>query len=138
MSPVAVRCYIRRLRAVSSDERGFTLLEVVVSATLFVIAAAAASAAIIGNTKSSHLSQERVRAANLAAAALAGIRPGAPVPSTLPDTTTTDGYGVRVSMSPATQTCPKGKTRAVTVVVFPPNAAVGAPPIARTDSLVSC
>jgi prepilin-type N-terminal cleavage/methylation domain-containing protein len=137
MTPTWRTWLARRLRVFGRDERGFTLLEVVVSATLFVIAAAAAGAAIVGNTKSSHLSQERVRAANLAQSMLAGIRPGQPVPTTLP-TASTDGYGLRISMSPATETCPKGTTRAVTVLVFAPNAAADAAPVARTDSLVSC
>lgn len=120
----------------ASDD-GFTLVEVIVAMTLFVIAATAGALAIGNNQHSSLLSQQRVRAANLAQSYLAAVVPGQPLPSALPSTTS-DGYQVAVSFSPSTNTCNLGTTRDVTVLVYAPNAAPGAAPISRADSVVSC
>lgn len=125
-----------RLDAANSDS-GFTLLEVIVAAVLFVIVATSAGVAIVGNIKSSNLTQQRVRAANMASSYLSAIRPGQPVPNPLP-TTGADGYGLRISLDPVTATCTAGTTRRVSVLVFAPNAAPNAAPLARTDSVVSC
>ena len=93
--------------------------------------------AIFGNQHASLQSQQRVHAANLAQSFLAAIRPGQAIPSTLP-TTTVDGYGLRISISPDTATCTAGSTRTVSVLVFAPNASATAPPTARADSVISC
>lgn len=127
----------RAFHGAADGEGGFTLLEVVISVTLFVIAATAAGVAILGNTQSSHLSQERVRAAGLAQAELAKIRPGKTLPQAFASASS-DGYRIAVSVDPNTPTCPAGTTRAVSVLVFAPNASADAGPMARTDSLVSC
>ena len=63
--------------------------------------------------------------------------PGQPLPTDLASTTS-DGYQVDVSFSPSTSTCNMGSTRAVSVLVYAPNASAGAAPITRADSVVSC
>jgi prepilin-type N-terminal cleavage/methylation domain-containing protein len=127
----------RRTTRHDSRDAGFSLIEVIVAMSLFVIAATAGALAILNNQHSSLLSQQKVRAANLAQSYLAAIVPGQPLPTNLASTTS-DGYQVDVSFSPSTSTCNMGSTRAVSVLVYAPNAAAGAAPITRADSVVSC
>jgi prepilin-type N-terminal cleavage/methylation domain-containing protein len=140
MSSTLRRLLAQRLRCVTrrdARDAGFSLVEVVVAMSLFVIAATAGALAILNNQHSSLLSQQKVRAANLAQSYLAAVVPGQPLPTNLASTTT-DGYQVDVTFSPSTSTCNLGSTRAVTVLVYAPNAASGAAPITRADSVVSC
>jgi len=129
----------RRHRIARSDARdgGFSLVEVIVAMSLFVIAATAGALAILNNQHSSLLSQQKVRAANLAQSYLAAIVPGQPLPTNLANSTS-DGYQIDVAFSPSTSTCNLGTTRAVTVLVYAPHSAAGAAPITRADSVVSC
>ena len=55
-----------RLAALRDDDRGFTLLEVVVSFVLFAIVAASAAVAVANGIKSSDATTDRTTAANLA------------------------------------------------------------------------
>ena len=127
----------RTAAARTSGDDGFSLIEVIVAIVLFVMTATAGAIAIFGNQHASLQSQQRVHAANLAQSFLAAIRPGQAIPSTLP-TTTVDGYGLRISISPDTATCAAGGTRTVSVLVFAPNASPSAAPAARADSVISC
>jgi type II secretory pathway pseudopilin PulG len=65
---------IQRLRArlgYASDDAGFTMIEAVVSFTIFVIVTAAAVLAIVGGISASNNNRDRVTAANVAQQALA-------------------------------------------------------------------
>lgn len=64
----------RRLRAVTADDAGFSLLEVLVSFVLFSIVAAVAMSAIVSALNTTHSSQQRVDAANVAQSFLASMQ----------------------------------------------------------------
>jgi prepilin-type N-terminal cleavage/methylation domain-containing protein len=118
-------------------EDGFTLLEVIVSITLFVIMATSTALVLTGNIRSSRLTNQRVKAASIAQSMLDAIKPGTTLPTTLP-TTGPDGYVVRISLNPSTATCTIGTTRKVSILVYAPNSSGTGTPLARTDSVVSC
>jgi prepilin-type N-terminal cleavage/methylation domain-containing protein len=122
----------------SSSDDGFTVLEVVVAITVFVIVATASATAILTNVTSSRLTQQRVTAASMAQSFLAGFQSSKILPASTP-TTAPGGYGVSITMSPvATAACAVGGTRTVTVLIFAPNAPTNTVPVARTDGVIAC
>ena len=128
---------IRRRRDTVADDAGFTLMEVIVSVALFAIMATMTGLALTGNVKSSRLTNERVKASNLAQSLLASFKPGKELPASFPNIGP-EGYVVRIATSPATPTCTVGTTRQVSIVIYPPHSSGTGTPLARTDSVVSC
>jgi Tfp pilus assembly protein PilV len=139
MAPRLTQRLSHRFGCAADSDSGFTVLEVVVAVTLFIIVTTASATAIIGNITASKSTQQRVRAANLAQSFLAEFQASKTLPSSLP-TSGPDGYGVSVSLSPGlTSTCATGSTRTVTVLIWAPNVSTATgTPIARTDSVLAC
>ncbi|HZC74068.1 MAG TPA: prepilin-type N-terminal cleavage/methylation domain-containing protein [Jatrophihabitans sp.] len=108
------------------DDAGFTLAEVIVSITIFVIMATSASYAIWGLIKTTRATQNRVVATNLARQEVERMRLQAGTARQLdsaPQTVTLKGhtYTVTPTMTPPandpTSPCDTGQFRSVTVTV---------------------
>ena len=124
---------IRRVRA-GADE-GFSLLEVLVSITLFVIIATVTATALANDLIAARSVKQRAQASNVAQSLLAGLQRSKTLPSTFP-TSAPGGWTVRVSVNPSTG-CTTGSSRTVSVLVWAPGNFHGKP-AARTDSVIAC
>jgi prepilin-type N-terminal cleavage/methylation domain-containing protein len=138
MAPRLTQRVWHRFGNAAPADGGFTVLEVVVSIVIFVIAATAAGSALVTNVSSSRLTQERVRAASMAQSFLAGFQSSKTMPASLP-TSGPDGYSVSISLNPGlAAACATGSSRTVSVLIFAPGAATTGTPIARTDGVIAC
>ena len=121
-----------------SDDAGFSLLEVLVAITLFIITATVTAQALVGDIVAGRKVKERTQASNIAQSVLAEMQHTKTV---TPGTTVVQGYSVRISATTVGGTCTvaSGATRQVTILVFAKHGAtVDSRPTARTDSVLAC
>jgi prepilin-type N-terminal cleavage/methylation domain-containing protein len=132
-----------------SDERGFTFIEVIVSMGLFVVVAGAALVGIVNAISSAHVSQQRIDAANVAQADLAGdiatVRndhvpsnsadPGYPVAVKNEEFNVVRCVTVSGGESCADGSCAPGKTVTVNVSVYQQQSQRF---LARSDTVIAC
>jgi len=119
---------------------GFTLLEVVVSFTIFAIIASAAVVAIVNGIKVSDYTSDRVQAANVAQAVLqqAQANPSGVIatPTPAPSITSVGGKSFVVARTASVPAgCPAGSSIPVTVVVSWTN---GSSRQVRMDTVIAC
>jgi prepilin-type N-terminal cleavage/methylation domain-containing protein len=130
----------------TTDEAGFSLLEVIVAMTIFVIVAATAMAAIVSALQGGHTSQQRVDAANIAQAAIAGAIATGPHAAafvmngsnTYTASVTNEQFKVTqtTASTPATATaCSPGTTVTVSVLVYQQQSGRF---LARSDTVIAC
>jgi prepilin-type N-terminal cleavage/methylation domain-containing protein len=140
-----------RIRATpaTSDDAGFTLIEVIVSFAIFAIVTAGATTAIYKAIHASHLTQQRTEAAGVAQAVIAdaiakandsSIQPeaGVSILSNVGDAKTAaqeDFTVVRTIAFDDGTTCAPGKLFTVNVVVKQTNSGQV---LARSDTRVAC
>jgi prepilin-type N-terminal cleavage/methylation domain-containing protein len=138
-----------RLGATVADDRGFSMLEVVVSFVLFAIVAAGAATGIVSAIKASHTSQQRVNAANMAqqdiARVLAAYDAGTvPSESTYTASVTNEEFSVHRTVGyvdssgaddTAATTCGTGIAFKVHVVV---SQTQSSKVLARSDTVIAC
>jgi prepilin-type N-terminal cleavage/methylation domain-containing protein len=123
------------------DDAGFTLVEVVVAATILVFVVASAAYGLTQNVHLTGVAVDRTAAANLATQELEQLRNENANGRALdggPYAVTVRGieYTVTPSLSPsATAACPAGTTRRVTVTVAPTRAPSRS---TRYDSVLTC
>jgi prepilin-type N-terminal cleavage/methylation domain-containing protein len=126
-----------RSRLGYAADQGFSLVEVIVSITIFVVVATATAAAITNDIVAARTVRQRTQASSIAQSLLAGFQRSNTLPATFP-TTAPGGWGVRISVNPAGG-CTTGTTRTVTVLVFGPGVSTtSGKPAARTDSVIAC
>ena len=124
-------------------EDGFTLVEVLVAFTMFVIISFASLTALYTIVKSTAITQNRVAAANLARQEIERLREqnstASQLDGTTPITSTTaqgTTYTITPTMNPAaTATCSPGTERQVSVVVSWQNSGLRN---VRYDTVLSC
>jgi prepilin-type N-terminal cleavage/methylation domain-containing protein len=124
-----------RRRIGYAADGGFSLLEVLVSITLFVIIATVTATAIGNDLIAARTAKQRTQASNVAQSLLAGLERTKTLPATFP-TSAPGGWTVRVAVNPSTG-CTTGSTRTVSVLVWAAGNFHGAP-AARTDSVIAC
>jgi type II secretory pathway pseudopilin PulG len=142
------RAVMQRVAALRGDDAGFTLLEVVVSFTLFVIVAGGAMYGIVNALQASHTSQQRVDAANVAQSFIAAAQAdaektskeaGRQVLSTVGGGSAAEEQFTVVRWisfrNPDATQCSPGNTFTVNVVV---SQAQTGKYLARSDSVIAC
>lgn len=130
-----------------ADDAGFTVLEVLVSFTLFVLVSATATVAIFTSINTSHLSQQRGAAAGVAQsyiaqaaanAATAAVEDGSQASGTHNATVANEHFNVQrwITFSlPGETQCSRGSSFTVSVVV---TQAQTNKFLARSDSVIAC
>ena len=101
-----------------NDDAGFSLVEVLISLTLFTIVAVSSSVALITSAKYTESSENRVIAAGLAAAQISLARGTVDQNTLLPATTTTVQNGATFTIKrDVTLTCATDHKRRITIKV---------------------
>jgi prepilin-type N-terminal cleavage/methylation domain-containing protein len=135
--------------AMSSDDSGFSLVEVIVSFAIFAIVAASAATAIYKAVQASHLSQQRTNAAGVAQSVIANAIAQANLNRVVPEAGRTilsnvgDGGSaaeeqftvVRTITFDSGDTCSPGKLFTTSVVVSQTQTGRF---LARSDSVIAC
>jgi type II secretory pathway pseudopilin PulG len=123
------------------DDSGFTLIEALVAFVLFIVMSVSATYALVSTIRLSHMTQNRVAAANLANQAVEQLRLQNNANSQLDASTRTVVLrGTRFTVTPvlnpiSTAACPLGTTRKVTVIVSWNGSGARSP---RYDTVLSC
>ncbi len=133
-----------RLGYVARDEArdaGFTLIEVIVSFIIFAVVSGAATTAIVKAIQSSHTSQQRIDAANIAqkyvtfTGDMSAIKAGAQTPFV--DSVRNEQFTVKrtITFNGSATSCSPGASFTVHVIVAQKQSNAF---LARTDSVVAC
>lgn len=132
----------RRAARLAGDDGGFTVVEVVVAFLLFAIVGTAAIAAVVNATKTSHMTQQRIQAADLAqqdiAQSVAAYEAGT-LPSSTTYTATSGSESFTVTRTVAfvgsATACSSGNAFTVHVQVTPKT---GGGTGAKSDTEIAC